>query len=132
MALDELRNAKQLTQAGMAELLNVPQSSISCIEQRTDMYLSTLRNYVQAIGGVLQIQAVFPESGAIFINRFGNYEDQPYVVVVRIEKRCLSVAGSAISPPGRHAIHARGQMVRDREGDESPSSRGTADFNDSQ
>ena len=77
MALDELRNAKQLTQADMAELLNVPQSSISRIEQRTDMYLSTLRNYVHAIGGVLQIQAVFPAGGAIIINRFGDYEDQP-------------------------------------------------------
>ena len=76
MALDELRNAKQLTQADMAELLNVPQSSISRIEQRTDMYLSTLRNYVQAMGGVLQIQAVFPEGGAIIINRFGDYEDR--------------------------------------------------------
>ena len=86
MALDELRNAKQLTQADMAELLNVPQSSISRIEQRTDMYLSTLRNYVQAMGGVLQIQAVFPEGGAIIINRFGDYEDQPYVVVARTEE----------------------------------------------
>jgi transcriptional regulator with XRE-family HTH domain len=86
MALDELRNAKQLTQADMAELLNVPQSSISRIEQRTDMYLSTLRNYVQAMGGVLQIQAVFPEGGAIIINRFGDYEDQPYVVVALTEQ----------------------------------------------
>ncbi len=85
MALEELRNAKQLTQADMAELLDVPQSSISRIEQRTDMYLSTLRNYVQAMGGVLQIQAVFPEGGAVVINRFGDYEDQPYVVVVRVE-----------------------------------------------
>jgi transcriptional regulator with XRE-family HTH domain len=85
MALEELRNAKQLTQTDMAELLNVPQSSISRIEQRTDMYLSTLRNYVQAMGGVLQIQAVFSEGGAVVINRFGDYEDQPYVVVARIE-----------------------------------------------
>ena len=87
MALDELRNAKQLTQADLAELLNVPQSSISRIEQRTDMYLLTLRNYVQATGGVLQIQAVFPVGGAIVINRFGDYEDQPYIVVVQTEKK---------------------------------------------
>lgn len=86
MALDELRSAKQLTQADMAELLDVPQSSISRIEQRTDMYLSTLRNYVQAMGGVLQIQAVFPEGGAVVINRFGDYEEQPYIVVVRTER----------------------------------------------
>jgi transcriptional regulator with XRE-family HTH domain len=85
MALDELRNAKQLTQADMAELLDVPQSSISRIEQRADMYLSTLRNYVQAMGGILQIQAVFPEGGAVVISRFGDYEDQPYVVFARTE-----------------------------------------------
>ena len=51
MALDELRNAKQLTQADMAELLDVPQSSISRIEQRADMYLSTLRNSSSLPGG---------------------------------------------------------------------------------
>jgi transcriptional regulator with XRE-family HTH domain len=58
MALDELRCAKKLTQADLAEMLDVPQSSISRIEQRADMYLSTLRNYIHAMGGVLQIQAI--------------------------------------------------------------------------
>src|ERR1700690_241643 len=85
MALDELRKAKQLTQAEMAEMLDVPQSSISRIEQRADMYLSTLRNYIHAMGGALQIQAVFPDGGAVAINRFGEYEDQPYVVRARAE-----------------------------------------------
>src|SRR6202161_1402557 len=70
MALDELRSAKQLTQADMAEMLDVPQSSISRIERRADMYLSTLRNYIRAMGGVLQIQAVFPDGGAVVIDRF--------------------------------------------------------------
>src|ERR1035437_676942 len=79
MALDELRSAKRLTQADMAEMLDVPQSSISRIEQRADMYLSTLRNYVHALGGVLQIQAVFPEGGTVVISRFGEYEDRSYV-----------------------------------------------------
>ena len=74
MALDELRNAKQLTQAEMAELLRVPQSSISRIEQRADMYLSTLRNYIRAMGGELQIQAVFPE-GAVTISRLSEGEE---------------------------------------------------------
>jgi len=85
MALDELRSAKQATQTEMAELLDVPQSSISRIEQRADMYLSTLRNYIHAMGGVLQIQAVFPDGGAVIINRFGDYEDQPYIVRVQAE-----------------------------------------------
>jgi transcriptional regulator with XRE-family HTH domain len=80
MALDEVRSAKELTQADMAEMLNVPQSSISRIEQRADMYLSTLRNYVHALGGVLQIQVIFPDGQAVVIHRFGDYEDQSYLV----------------------------------------------------
>ena len=85
MALEELRSAKQLTQADMAEMLEVPQSSISRIERRTDMYLSTLRNYIHAMGGVLQIQAVFPDGSAVVINRFGDYEDLVYVLWARAE-----------------------------------------------
>jgi DNA-binding XRE family transcriptional regulator len=85
MALEELRSAKQATQSDMAELLSVPQSSISRIEQRADMYLSTLRNYVHAMGGVLQIQAVFPDGGTVIINRFGDYEDRQYVVRIEAE-----------------------------------------------
>jgi len=85
MALEELRSAKQATQSDMAELLAVPQSSISRIEQRADMYLSTLRNYIQVMGGVLQIQAIFRDGGTVIINRFGEYEDRPYVVYVQAE-----------------------------------------------
>jgi transcriptional regulator with XRE-family HTH domain len=86
MALDELRTAKQLTQADMAELLDVPQSSISRIERRADMYLSTLRNYIHAMGGVLQIQAVFPD-GAVVIDQLGEYENQTYRVWARAESK---------------------------------------------
>ncbi len=86
MALDELRSAKQLTQADMAEMLDVPQSSISRIERRADMYLSTLRNYIHAMGGVLQIQAVFPD-GAVVIDQLGDYENQTYVVWARAESK---------------------------------------------
>ncbi|MGI8743043.1 MAG: helix-turn-helix domain-containing protein [Bryobacteraceae bacterium] len=85
MALEELRGAKQLTQADMAEMLDVPQSSISRIEQRADMYLSTLRNYIHAVGGELRIQAVFPDAGTVVIDRFGEYEERPYVVQVLTE-----------------------------------------------
>jgi transcriptional regulator with XRE-family HTH domain len=86
MALDELRTAKQLTQADMAEMLDVPQSSISRIERRADMYLSTLRNYIHAMGGVLQIRAVFPD-GAVVIDQLGDYENQTYVVWALAESK---------------------------------------------
>jgi transcriptional regulator with XRE-family HTH domain len=85
MALDELRSAKRLTQSDLAEILNVPQSSISRIERRADMYLSTLRNYVQAIGGELQIHAVFPDGGAVVLERFGEYDERPYLIQATAE-----------------------------------------------
>src|SRR5690349_24127892 len=105
MALEELRGAKQLTQADMAEMLDVPQSSISRIEQRADMYLSTLRNYIHAVGGELRIQAVFPDGRAIVIDRFGEYEERPYVVdaiaetggVFRLRARPLHHEGAPLS-----------------------------------
>lgn len=67
LPLEKLRSTRSLTQTGMAELLGVNQSAVSKIERRSDMYLSTLRSYVAAMGGSLEIQAVFPE-GAVRID----------------------------------------------------------------
>jgi DNA-binding XRE family transcriptional regulator len=61
MPLYQLRNAREMTQTRLAEILNVQQASISKLENRTDMYLSTLRSYVEAMGGTLEVRAVFPE-----------------------------------------------------------------------
>ena len=61
MPLHQIRNARRLTQTRLAELLEMDQGNISKLEQRTDMYLSTLRSYVEAMGGALEIRAVFPE-----------------------------------------------------------------------
>jgi DNA-binding XRE family transcriptional regulator len=65
--LEQLRSARNLTQTNLAHVLGVNQSAISKIEKRTDMYLSTLRSYVEAMGGSLEIQAVFPE-GAVRVD----------------------------------------------------------------
>jgi len=70
MALDELREARHMTQVRMAELLETKQSNISALERRTDMYLSTLRSYVEALGGSLELRAVFPE-GIVDIRKLG-------------------------------------------------------------
>jgi Fe-S cluster biogenesis protein NfuA len=50
-----------LSQTRLAELLEMDQGNVSKLEQRTDMVLSTLRSYVEAMGGTLEIRAVFPE-----------------------------------------------------------------------
>ena len=67
LPLEQLRSARSLTQTNMAQILGVNQSAISKIEKRTDMYLSTLRSYVEAMGGSLVIQAVFPD-GAVRVD----------------------------------------------------------------
>jgi DNA-binding XRE family transcriptional regulator len=60
LALSELREAQDLTQVQLAEKLGIDQGAVSKIERRTDMYLSTLRNVIQALGGQLELTACFP------------------------------------------------------------------------
>lgn len=74
MALDELRAARQLTQEHLASLLNVNQSAISKLERRADMYVSTLGDFIRAMGGELEIRAVFPE-GAVRLAHLGEKAD---------------------------------------------------------
>lgn len=69
MPLAELRQARQMTQVTLAELLDTSQPEVSKIERRTDVYVSTLRRYVEAMGGTLEIVAQFPD-GAVRINQF--------------------------------------------------------------
>jgi len=69
MALEELRNALRMTQQELAQALNVDQSAVSKLERRTDMYVSTLRRCIAAMGGELEIRAVFP-AGTVRISQF--------------------------------------------------------------
>lgn len=69
LPLNELRHARELSQEQLAEALHIKQSSVSKIERRTDMYISTLRNFIRAMGGELEINAVFPD-GLIKISQF--------------------------------------------------------------
>ncbi len=59
MPLEEIRKARRMTQAKLADALGVNQGEVSKIEHRTDVYLSTLAGYVEALGGKLEIRAVF-------------------------------------------------------------------------
>ncbi len=69
MLLSELRQARKLSQEQIASSLHVKQAAVSKLERRTDMYISTLRKYVKAMGGDLEITARFPD-GSIKIDLF--------------------------------------------------------------
>lgn len=59
--LADLRRALNLTQATLAETLGVGQAEVSKVEKRADILLSTLRRFINAMGGELEIRAVFPD-----------------------------------------------------------------------
>ena len=73
MPLHELRRARALTQRDMAEMLKVNQPAVSKLEQRADVYVSSLRSYIEAVGGNLKIVAEFPE-GEVTITNFSDLE----------------------------------------------------------
>jgi transcriptional regulator with XRE-family HTH domain len=70
--LRELRQAAGKAQADIATALNIKQPSVSKIEKQTDMYLSTLRSYVQAIGGELDLIVRLPKRRALRLQRLSD------------------------------------------------------------
>ena len=71
MALHELRRARAMTQKALGESLGVNQPAVARLERRADMHVSSLRAYVEALGGRLNIVAEFPE-GSVFITNFSD------------------------------------------------------------
>jgi transcriptional regulator with XRE-family HTH domain len=80
MPLDELREARALTQTQLAQVLHVSQGAVSKVERRTDMYISTLRSYVRAMGGDLQMRVVFPD-GEVIIDQFQDLDRETDVIL---------------------------------------------------
>ena len=69
--LRELRQIAGKAQAEIATALNIKQPSVSKIEKQADMYLSTLRSHIEAMGGELEVIAKFPD-GAVKISNFSD------------------------------------------------------------
>ncbi|NOX43910.1 MAG: XRE family transcriptional regulator [Gammaproteobacteria bacterium] len=69
LPLAELRRALHLSQEQLAAELDVRQPAIAKMEKRADMYISTLRRFIEAMGGQLEIRAYFPD-GDVKINQF--------------------------------------------------------------
>jgi DNA-binding XRE family transcriptional regulator len=72
MTLRELRHARKLTQVRMARKLGITQDSVSRLEKRSDLLLSTLRKTVRAMGGNLSLVAEFPDRAPVVLSGIGD------------------------------------------------------------
>lgn len=67
LTLQDLRKRKNVTQEDLARLLGIGQENVSRLERREDLRISTLKDYIEALGGSIQISAVFPDKSVIGI-----------------------------------------------------------------
>lgn len=91
LTLQDLRKAQKLTQEQMATVLNIGQDSISRLEKRSDMMLSTMRSYVEAMGGSLELVARFPKRSPVIITSIKDISPQPRTVSRRKKPQLVRV-----------------------------------------
>ncbi|HEY1752664.1 MAG TPA: XRE family transcriptional regulator [Caulobacteraceae bacterium] len=75
MTLAELRQARELTQESLGATLNVGQAAIAKMEKRADMYVGSLRRFIEAMGGQLDVVARFPD-GTVKISNFADISER--------------------------------------------------------
>ncbi|HEY9716513.1 MAG TPA: transcriptional regulator [Trichormus sp.] len=73
--LRQVRRAREYSQVTLAEILGMNQGDLSKFERRTDAYLSTIRRYIEAMGGTLELIATFPDTGPVKIANIGELDD---------------------------------------------------------
>ncbi len=78
MPLQQVRQARRLSQQRIAELMGTTQGEVSKIEHRTDAYISTVRSYIEAMGGTLDLVAHLPD-GDYRITQFGAIDAEEIV-----------------------------------------------------
>ena len=97
--LKDLRQAVEQTQEDLAVSLGVGQDTVSRIERRSDMLLSTLRRYVEAMGGKLELVAEFPDRPRMVIDKLTPIREKPPARTPSKSKR----GANARQPSKRHA-----------------------------
>ena len=78
MTLRDLRKARDQTQARVAKELGINQENVSRLEQRSDLLLSTLSGYVEAMGGRLSLVVKFPDRPPVTIAGIGSLDNDPF------------------------------------------------------
>lgn len=76
--LKALRKLTERSQQEMAQSLGIRQPSIAKIERQTDLYLSTLRRFVEAAGGKLELRVELPETGSFTLTGVGEIKEQQH------------------------------------------------------
>jgi hypothetical protein len=79
MNLREVRRLRRLTQARLSKKLKIGQEGISRIEKRTDLYLSTLRSYVEGVGGKLKLIVELPDRAPVLLTGLGEDDSKKAV-----------------------------------------------------
>ncbi|MGH8210556.1 MAG: helix-turn-helix domain-containing protein [Steroidobacteraceae bacterium] len=119
-SLRDLRQAHNLTQQRMAKKLGVKQHSISRLEQRSDMLLSTLRDYIGKMGGELVLTARFPDREPVKIKGFADIASagetrsarrSPHAAVARPRRASQSLQGTQPASPKGKSQRARSHPV---------------------
>jgi transcriptional regulator with XRE-family HTH domain len=115
-SLRDLRQARHLTQQSMAKKLGVKQHSISRLEQRSDMLLSTLRDYIGKMGGVLELTARFPNREPVRIKGFTDLASGREARSPRRASRAAAVRPRPISQQfqATHPSPSKGRSPRGR------------------
>ncbi len=72
MTRQQLRRARRRTQVSLARSMGITQDAVSRLEKRTDMLLSTLSHYVEAMGGKLSLVAEFPDGNPVILSGIGD------------------------------------------------------------
>jgi hypothetical protein len=90
-----LRRLRRLTQARLSKKLKIGQEGVSRMEKRSDLYLSTLRSYVEAVGGELTLVARFPDRPPVVLSGFGLDEDRAKAKKKTIRKAAKSSKSKA-------------------------------------
>lgn len=89
LTLQDIRKARKLTQEQMATILNIGQDSISRLEKRSDMMLSTMRSYIEAMGGSLELVVRFPERAPVIITSMKDVSPRPKTTAKRGKPRAV-------------------------------------------
>lgn len=117
MPLHELRQARGISQEAIAKKLNIKQGNISRLEKRTDVYVSTLRKTIEAMGGSLDIIACFPD-GDVKVDKFSSISARGNVGTIRVRHNPALAAGSH-KPEKVGSRSSKSKAVRTRDSEEA-------------